>query len=427
MKSVVFAILLLVPGLAAFSHAKAGIMLAGKPGMQMPGTADVVTPDSLRKGAKDTILASLNKIQRALYKISEELDEPKDDHNIEAELDSIRQCSKVINRKNNALIKEELGVYNLYTKEFLDKEDDRVPLKKGVTIPYELEGVLRQYLSTYGEQTRSFNLFIQAIVPAAKDNMLLKRLYDTTTKISGYMAKLPKKIDLDTLKKIILADNTDTKSKIKSTGDKIQIVRDTADYIKNLLKPAPSSAIILGAAAYQNNIFSANLLIRINRVMDRGAETEISHYFGVQVILPIKSRLTSNSYSGQSSTTSVSDGKITVTTTGSGTGTIDDSGNVTVKTTGTGTGTLTGTITTTTTTRLIQNKNSTNLKDPGLFLMYGLRDSKLLLQAGIGYFKDGKEQDVSWMGSLMYIPQKFGIGASYSPLTGLGLQIAIRF
>lgn len=425
MKSVVFAILLLIPGAAAFAHAKAGNMLAGKPGMPMPGTAYMVPFDSLRKGAKDTIMSNLNKIQRALYKISEELDEPKDDHNIEAELDSIRLCSRIINRKNNSLIKEELGVYNLYTKEFLDKEDDRVPLKKGVIIPYELEGVLRQYLSTYGEQSRSFKLFVQAIVPTSNDNSLLQKVYDSTLKLSADVAMLPKKVDLDTLKKVILADNTDTKGKIKSADDKIQIVRDTADYIKNQLKPVPSSAILLGAAAYQNNIFSVNLLLRINRGLDRGAETDVSHYIGVQVIFPVKSRVTESSNAAQNTSTSISDGKVAITTSGTGTGTVDTTGKVTVTTSGAGSGVVEVTTTTTTTTQLRQT--ATNLSNPGLFLMYGLRDRKLLLQAGVGYFKGGKQQDVSWMGGVMYFPKKFGIGAAYSPLTGAGLQIAIRF
>ena len=69
--------------------------------------------------------------------------------------------------------------------------------------------------------------------------------------------------------------------------------------------------------------------------------------------------------------------------------------------------------------------SSVSVKNPGGFLLYGLRDDKILIEAGAGYLKTNmSREDVSWKAGLLYLPKKFGIGLSYSPLTNIGLQLA---
>lgn len=68
------------------------------------------------------------------------------------------------------------------------------------------------------------------------------------------------------------------------------------------------------------------------------------------------------------------------------------------------------------------------VKKPGGFLLYGLRDNKLLLQAGAGYLKNNQvTEHISWKAGLVYTPRKFGLGFCYSPLTGAGIQLAYRW
>jgi hypothetical protein len=102
--------------------------------------------------------------------------------------------------------------------------------------------------------------------------------------------------------------------------------------------------------------------------------------------------------------------------------------------------------------------SSTVVGKPGGFLMYGLSEGKLLLQAGIGYLTinpttnnisistltpDGNQtpqttlsgsavstqnrENISWKAAALYSPHKLGLGVSYSPLTKAGVQISYRW
>ncbi|GAA3975139.1 hypothetical protein [Mucilaginibacter dorajii] len=102
--------------------------------------------------------------------------------------------------------------------------------------------------------------------------------------------------------------------------------------------------------------------------------------------------------------------------------------------------------------------SSTVVGKPGGFLMYGLSEGKLLLQAGIGYLTinptinnisvssltpDGSQtpqttlsgsavstqnrENISWKAAALYSPHKLGLGVSYSPLTKAGVQLSYRW
>jgi hypothetical protein len=72
--------------------------------------------------------------------------------------------------------------------------------------------------------------------------------------------------------------------------------------------------------------------------------------------------------------------------------------------------------------------SSSYAKNPGGYIIYGLRDSKLLLQVGVGYFETSAgNENVSWKCGLLYTPQNLGIGFTYSPLTSVGVQVAYKW
>lgn len=70
-----------------------------------------------------------------------------------------------------------------------------------------------------------------------------------------------------------------------------------------------------------------------------------------------------------------------------------------------------------------------NASNPGAFILYGLRYDKILIEAGAGYFKNSRTaENISWKCGLLFAPVKtIGIGASYSPLTRAGVQLAYKW
>lgn len=420
MKKIIFTISLSIVWITAFSHASAGTTLVRKSDMVRKNEMVMDT------GKQKKIITELDNIQKALIKISKELDHPHDDAVIDTQLNKIQGSETKLRGLDDPLIHEELFAYFLFTDEFIDRENDRIPLKPNETIPYQVDFVLRQTIYTYGEQTRNFKFFIEALNPTQKSDQLLKAINDSIKQLSKNIFNITTRPDLNNAKDEIIDTINGIKDKIKSVDDKAKIIKVDVEYLKNQAQPIPSSRFIIGATAYANNIYGINFFIRFKKEMDKNKnETDITQYIGGQFVFPVKSRVTGNSYAGQSGSTTTNDGKVAITTAGTGTGTVDSLGNVTVTTKGTGTGVVETTTTTSTTAQI--NQTSTTLKDPGGFIIYGLRDRKLMLQAGIGYFNGGKAQNVSWIGGALYFPQKLGLGLSYSPLTGIGLQVAFRF
>jgi len=63
----------------------------------------------------------------------------------------------------------------------------------------------------------------------------------------------------------------------------------------------------------------------------------------------------------------------------------------------------------------------------GGFVLYGIRDDKILAEAGVGYLKSNiSKEDIAWKAGMMYMPKKIGIGLSYSPLTSVCIQLALN-
>jgi len=69
---------------------------------------------------------------------------------------------------------------------------------------------------------------------------------------------------------------------------------------------------------------------------------------------------------------------------------------------------------------------STAIKGAGGFVSYGIRENHLLLSAELGYLYDSKPQNISWKIDAMLFIKNEGIGICYSPITNVGVKVAIR-
>lgn len=71
--------------------------------------------------------------------------------------------------------------------------------------------------------------------------------------------------------------------------------------------------------------------------------------------------------------------------------------------------------------------NSQNIINPGLFGSAGFYYKRFVLQAGLGFVDTKEYQNVSWKGSIDFLSDNQGLGFSYSPLTGAGVRLSLRF
>jgi hypothetical protein len=76
---------------------------------------------------------------------------------------------------------------------------------------------------------------------------------------------------------------------------------------------------------------------------------------------------------------------------------------------------------------LIMPINSIRSSNPGLFLLGAIQEPQFLFQVGVGWLDNDTGDNISWKCGFSYFPSKLGVGVAYSPLTGFGTNIVLKF